>query len=629
MKNNRRVAMLSFLLTALVTGCATPNDKPDLKGIALSPGEISIEVGDAFSFDVLAKPSNAEIGEIYYALGSGEENFATLNDDGSITAILPGTVHVYATSVNYETQESFYAQALVNVLSADSMIDVTSIDVVKQEEWKDVDIGENLHFDALVYPSNASVKEVEWVSTNENVGSIDENGLFTAISHGNTNVYAIAKDASKIRSESFDIYVRKGSEDVLVEQIDVNGPISLQVGSSAKMSASILPAEASHKEVSWSSSNPSVASIAQDGTVLALKEGSTNIIATATDGSNVSSNPFTLSVVANGGQLLVSKITISGDSNPYVGEQIQFNATVYPMGASNKVLTWSSSNTSVATIDDNGLLNALSEGTTSIQAFATDGSGVTSNIIEVNVKEFSGGGGGESTYEGTYYNSTNLDTTGNTLLNNLRNLNKQKRHSTVGYDNMLINHGSNHSSDFYKTDYDPNNPNKILTFYSGKSVNSGLNREHVWPSSRGGGYVDNDIHMPRPTLTSENGNRGNSFYVEGMNHSANGWDPAATNFGLESYRGDAARIIFYCVVADSRLSLVDKTNDSTSNNTMGKLSDLIKWHLSYPVQQREINRNDGAEDLQGNRNPFIDHPDLVCRIWGDYNSSTASLCRVA
>lgn len=629
MKNNRRIAILSFLLTALVSGCATPNEKPVLKGFALSPGEISVEVGDTFSFDVLAKPSNAEIGEIYYALGSGEENFATLNEDGSLTALLPGTVHVYATSVNYETQESFYAQALVNVVSSNSMVDVTSIDVVKQEEWKDVDIGENLHFDALIYPSNATIKEVEWVSTNENVGSIDENGLFTAISHGNTNVYAIAKDASKIHSEIFDVYVRKANDDILVEQINVTGPYSLQVGSSAKMSATILPAEASNKEVSWSSSDSNVASISKDGTITALSVGSTNIIATAMDGSNVSSNPFALNVVANGGQLLISKITISGDSNPYVGEQIQFNTTIYPMGASNKVLTWSSSNTNVASIDNNGLLNALSEGTTSIQAFATDGSGVTSNIIEVNVKEFSGGGGGESTYEGTYYNSTNLDATGNTLLNNLRNLNKQKRHSTVGYGSMLIGGGSNRSSAFYKTDYDPNNPNKLLSFYSAKSVNSGLNREHVWPKSRGGNYVDNDIHMPRPTLTSENGNRGNSFYVEGMAHSANGWDPAATNFGLESYRGDAARIIFYCVVADSHLSLVDKTNDSTSNNTMGKLSDLIKWHLSYPVQQREINRNDGAEDLQGNRNPFIDHPDLVCRIWGDYNSTTASLCRVA
>ncbi len=629
MKNNRRIALLSFLLTALVTGCATPNDKHDLEGFALSPGEISIEVGDTFSFDVLAKPSNAEIGEIYYALGSGEENFATLNEDGSITAILPGTVHVYATSVDYETQSSFYAEALVNVLSSNSMVDITSIDVVKQEEWKDVDIGENLHFDALVYPSNASIKEVEWVSTNENVGTIDENGLFTAVGHGNTNVYAIAKDATKIRSESFDIYVRKGSDDILVEQISVTGPTSLQVGSSAKMNATILPAEASNKEVSWSSSNSKVASISKDGTVTALSIGSTNIIATATDGSNISSSPFELNVLANGGQLLVSKITISGDSNPYLGEQVQFNVTIYPMGASNKVLTWSSSNTNVATINDNGLLTTLSEGTTSIQAFATDGSGVTSNIIEVNVKEFSGGGGGESTYEGTCYNSTNLDTTGNTLLNNLRNLNKQKRHSTVGYDSMLIGHGSNRSSDFYKTDYDPNNPNKLLSFYSGKSVNSGLNREHVWPNSRGGNFVDNDIHMPRPTIESENSNRGNSFYVEGMNTNGSGWDPAATNFGLESYRGDAARIIFYCVVADSRLSLVDKTNDSKFNNTMGKLSDLIKWHLSYPVQQREINRNDGAEDLQGNRNPFIDHPDLVCRIWGDYNSTTASLCRVA
>ena len=59
---------------------------------------------------------------------------------------------------------------------------------------------------------------------------------------------------------------------------------------------------------------------------------------------------------------------------------------------------------------------------------------------------------------------------------------------------------------------------------------------------------------------------------------------------------------------------------------MGKLSDLLKWNKNYAVQDRERIRNEGAQSLQGNRNPFIDHPEYACRIWGNTNSTTRQIC---
>ena len=63
---------------------------------------------------------------------------------------------------------------------------------------------------------------------------------------------------------------------------------------------------------------------------------------------------------------------------------------------------------------------------------------------------------------------------------------------------------------------------------------------------------------------------------------------------------------------------------------MGKLSDLLKWNLEYPVSQSEMNRNDGIflETPQNNRNPFIDHPSYACKIWGNTNESTRSICGI-
>lgn len=249
----------------------------------------------------------------------------------------------------------------------------------------------------------------------------------------------------------------------------------------------------------------------------------------------------------------------------------------------------------------------------------------------------------------TYYSSIDESQSGNTLLTALRTLNLSKRQSTVSYDSM----GTTPSGQFKYTDYDTNYVQydsnnqpygtRISSFYTYTSATS-WNREHVWPNSHGGGskgdagspYPDADIHMPRPTISSENSSRGNSFFVEGMNHSSNGWDPYTAGYS-ENSRGEAARITFYCTLVNSKLILAPNNTtpsgtDSVtgqsygSGHTMGNLETLIKWNINYPVTQREKNRNEGAEYLQGNRNAFVDHPEYACKIWGNVNSTIKNMC---
>ena len=91
-----------------------------------------------------------------------------------------------------------------------------------------------------------------------------------------------------------------------------------------------------------------------------------------------------------------------------------------------------------------------------------------------------------------------------------------------------------------------------------------------------------------------------------------------------------------CESLQESLKLVDKTNDSTGNQSMGKLSDLIKWNFEYPISKFERLRNEvlsGERSVKGsdynfNRNPFIDDRTLPCRIWGDTNSETQRLCKM-
>lgn len=241
-----------------------------------------------------------------------------------------------------------------------------------------------------------------------------------------------------------------------------------------------------------------------------------------------------------------------------------------------------------------------------------------------------------------YYSNFSSTKTGTNFLADLRNYNLSKRTSTVGYNAM----GSSASGKFKYTDYDPSTVRynsegvpygtKIVSFYTGKTLTGTFTREHVWPASRlpGGrdnNIVDDDIYMPRPESSDDNGSRENYVYATGT-ASSSGWDPVTefgTNgtYGGTAIRGECARIIFYCMLVDSRLILSNATGNS--GNNMGKLDDLVEWSCDNPVTDREKRRNVGGQYLQGNRNSFVDHPEYVCKIWGSSSSRTKSACQRA
>ncbi|TDL34231.1 ribonuclease [Jeotgalibacillus sp. S-D1] len=185
------------------------------------------------------------------------------------------------------------------------------------------------------------------------------------------------------------------------------------------------------------------------------------------------------------------------------------------------------------------------------------------------------------------------------------------------------------------TDEDPANPNNVLLLYTGDSIsklsNGGnvdqWNREHVWPKSHGDFGTSmgpgTDIHHLRPTDVSVNSTRGNlDFDNGGMLHpdapdtyyDSDSWEPR------DEVKGDVARMIFYMAVryegdqGELDLEIVDMTG--TSGPVLGKVSVLKEWHEADPVDATERNRNDIIfSDYQGNRNPFIDHPEYVESIW--------------
>ena len=313
---------------------------------------------------------------------------------------------------------------------------------------------------------------------------------------------------------------------------------------------------------------------------------------------------------------IVEANSISSLNNSNVYKDISLPTS----GLYNSKIEWTSSNTLI--VSNSGKVTRPENGDVKVTlsyVITIDNQKTTSKNIIVNVKQKGNTNYEyvyvEPNYSGTYYNQISDELRGKDLLLQLDNLLDSTSHPTINFTYKGL------MSEVFP--YTDGKDGKLYAFYRGTLASSGsMNREHVWPNSRGGNYVERDPHMVRPTLTSDNSGRGNAFYNESGNY-----DPG--EFGAYQYRGICARIIFYCAVKaqENGLNLVDKNTDSTSNKSMGKLSTLLKWNLEYDIDATEIQRNDVLyTKFKHNRNPFIDDRNYACKIWGDTNAETRGVC---
>jgi endonuclease I len=199
------------------------------------------------------------------------------------------------------------------------------------------------------------------------------------------------------------------------------------------------------------------------------------------------------------------------------------------------------------------------------------------------------------------------------------------------------------------TDRDTANPDNVILLYSGRSVNAaqeynsgnGWTREHVWSKSRGDFGTNlgegTDVHHLRPLDASVNSSRNNRSFdtcvvcdevVDDGFHTGSFTDQNAWTFEpRDDVKGDVARMIFYMAVRyegdiSGEVDLVlteTEPGQGDKDPEHGVLEVLLEWNEEDPVSDWERNRNDIIYDqFQGNRNPFIDYPELAEYLWGDF-----------
>lgn len=229
-------------------------------------------------------------------------------------------------------------------------------------------------------------KKIKWTSSNKKIATVSASGKIKGINKGRCNIYA------KVGKKK---YTCKVTVKQPVTSIKLSKKsISLNKGKKYTLKASIAPKNAANKAVVWKSSNAKIASVSSKGVVTAKSAGTATITATAKDGSGKKSSCKVTIKGSSNSKILIQELKFDikeriivllpdqykDTSSKYwifggfYNEDYYYDPIIFPSNATNKTLSWKSSNTNVATVDTNGNITALRAGTTIISASTTDGS---------------------------------------------------------------------------------------------------------------------------------------------------------------------------------------------------------------------------------------------------------------
>ncbi len=228
--------------------------------------------------------------------------------------------------------------------------------------------------DSMQLNVNSSNNNIRYKSSNTNIAVVNEySGYVTGINNGTVTITAYLYNDNSIYDEcTIEVYTNSSSK-VVVTSIELsNNGLSMYVGDTKKLSATILPSNASNKSVTWSSSNSSVVTVDNNGNVVARNSGTALIKVIASNGVYASCN-VTVSqkgstpVPTPSTKPQIEKLVISNNKlSVKVGEIKKIEYRIEPSNGEIKSINWSSSNTSVATVDSNGNVTGKKNGSAEV-----------------------------------------------------------------------------------------------------------------------------------------------------------------------------------------------------------------------------------------------------------------------
>lgn len=329
-----------------------------------------VNVGATKKLEIEVEPSDATYETV--AWKSSNTAVATVSADGTVTCKGEGTCTITATIDGKE--------GTCKVTYSKSIVHVTSVSVSPATISEDVSVGATKQLSATVLPADATDKTVTWTSSNTAVATVSAAGVVTCKGVGEATITATADGKSgtcKVK------YTKVPVTSVTINPATWTGEAIIDYSGRALV-AEILPENATDKTVTWESSDPNVAVVEQSGgsytSFICKGPGTATITATCDGKKGTCTVTFTKVSVQS---VTVSPSTYTADYS--LGATKQLTASVYPWTATYQTVAWKSSNTSVATVDNNGLVTCKGAGSATITATADGKSGTCEVTFEPDV----------------------------------------------------------------------------------------------------------------------------------------------------------------------------------------------------------------------------------------------------
>lgn len=297
---------------------------------------------------------------------SSDENIAAVNQNGEVMAVAPGTAVISVSSVKNPE-----AKAQCEVTVCDH---TTGIEMASTEER--VNIGSTIALVANTLPLGTSDNMVNWSTDNKAIATVDGMGNVTGIKLGSCVITATSVDGGY--SAECNITVVQPAKAVTLNKHET----SIVVNNSETLKTTVNPENTTDKTVIWSTSNADIAEVSDNGLVTAKKAGKVFVTAVAVSNQEAKDS-CEVTVLQPVEDITLDQTSIIIEE---FGQMVKLNATILPEDASNKSISWSSSNPAVCTVSANGTVIAVGNGTATVIATTVDG-GIPATCV-VNVKDY-------------------------------------------------------------------------------------------------------------------------------------------------------------------------------------------------------------------------------------------------
>ncbi|MGE5371616.1 MAG: Ig-like domain-containing protein [Solirubrobacterales bacterium] len=371
------VAQGSVTITATTqdgsnTATSTVQVAVPVTGVSLNKTTLTLaENGAGETLTATVAPETAGNKNIVWS--SNNNTVATVDTTGLVTPHAPGKATITVTTENGGKTAS--CEVTVGIPVTGVTLNKSTLTFIENGT------GETLI--ATIAPPNATNQGVIWSSSNTSVATVDNNGLVSPHAAGTAVVTVTTEDGGKTATCEVTVGIAVTGVTLNKTSLSLNG-----AGPGETLVATVTPANAANQNVTWSSSNTSVATVDNNGLVTPVGAGTATITVTTVVGGKTATCEVIITASVTGITLNKTNLTKS------TGGTETLVAVILPANAANKTVNWSSNNTSVATVDENGMVTAVAVGQATITATTEDGNLSATCTVNVVARVFPGGGTG-------------------------------------------------------------------------------------------------------------------------------------------------------------------------------------------------------------------------------------------